>query len=126
MRYGLTLLCCVASLASASQIYSNAKKPIVLNSQTHEFVVSLPSNPTTGFRWYLVSYDAKLIKPISHQFIPPTNKKLMGAPGNTQWTFKVLKAAHQVPQASTITWTYVRPWETIAGETTTFTVRFMQ
>ncbi|MEO8400272.1 MAG: protease inhibitor I42 family protein, partial [Gammaproteobacteria bacterium] len=70
----------------------------------------LKSNPTTGYSWFLRSFDSNLIQPVRHNFEAPTGKKLMGAPGYDIWTFHVKPAGFTVPQETVIRFIYARPW----------------
>ncbi len=70
--------------------------------------VTLCSNPTTGFQWGEQAQisDTKVVKQTSHKMVAPANTGMVGAPGNEVWTFEALKAG-----ASTISFSYSRPWE---------------
>jgi len=79
-------------------------------------VVTLSSNPTTGFQWGVnpgIS-DATVLSQYEHNFVSPTGT-LVGAPGKDVWTFKSLKTG-----TATISFSYSRPWE--GGEKDVWTV----
>ena len=71
-------------------------------------IVILCANPTTGFQWAETAQisDETVIYQYEHNFVPPDEEDIVGAPGKDVWTFKTLK-----PGTSTITFNYSRPWE---------------
>ncbi len=83
------------------------------------FIVTLCSNPTTGFQWsetaqvsdqtVLEQVDHKLVSPESEPPPPP------GTPGQEIWTFEALKTG-----TSTISMEYSQPWEGGEKEEWTF------
>lgn len=94
----------------ASNIYSENKLNIYVDSKHPEFIIKVKSNPTTGYSWFLREYDKGIITAVKHSFQAPT-KKLMGAPGFELWTFRVKPAGFIVPQQTTIRLIYARPWQ---------------
>ena len=60
---------------------------------------------------------------MSNKFYPPTNKKLMGAPGYEKWTFRVKPAGFTVPQLTSITLIYLRSWDEQGAQVFNFKVR---
>ena len=86
-------------------------KVIQVSAKNPAFTVSLQSNRTTGYQWLLRYCDAKLVVPVSNNYLPPKNKKMMGAPGTSVWKFRVTKAALAVPRLIRIKLVYVRPWQ---------------
>ena len=71
-------------------------------------IVTLCSNPTTGFQWPKSAQisDQTVLEQVDHEFIPPEAKDVEGAAGKEIWTFKALKKG-----TSTISIDYSRPWE---------------
>src|SRR3989338_3132934 len=90
--------------------FTTRQKPIVV-SQERTFTITLQSNPTTGFSWKLVSYDKNLMAFVGHRYYPPTNKKLMGAPGYEVWTFQANKGNYAINVVGHVRMTYARSWE---------------
>jgi inhibitor of cysteine peptidase len=70
--------------------------------------ITLPSNPSTGFRWELadVSDNTVLKWDGESQYILPENNGAVGASGQEIWTFQAMKRG-----TSTISLAYSRPWE---------------
>lgn len=89
---------------------SDHNKPILVKSSAPEVMISLPSNRTTGYSWFLLSYNSNHIEPVRKKFNAPTST-MLGAPGESVWTFRVLDPAFLVPQVTKITMIYARPWD---------------
>lgn len=85
-------------------------KPIVVTKNQKEITVTLKANKTTGYSWFLVSYDHELLEPEKSTYIPPTSQ-LVGAPGKMTFTFEVDDDAFTVPRMSHISLIYARPWD---------------
>jgi predicted secreted protein len=78
-------------------------------------VVTLASNPSTGFQWQEAKIsDEMVLAEYSHQFVEPQGD-LVGAAGKDVWTFKTLEKG-----TSTLQFEYSRPWE--GGEQAEWTV----
>lgn len=89
---------------------SNESKPILVEAKHPTFTVILASNPTTGYRWFIRSYPPDFIVPIKHSIIKST-AKLMGAPTQEVFVFKLNKVAFNAPHQFQIRFTYLRPFE---------------
>lgn len=94
-----------------SYTYTQDKLGVMVASDHPEFKIQLKSNASTGYSWFLRGYDRNLIQPVKHEFLAPTDKNLIGAPGNEVWTFNVMPAGFAVPQQTLLTMVYARPWE---------------
>lgn len=111
------------ALFAETPVYTQDKTAIMVSASKPEFVIKLKSNPTTGYSWFLTDYNANLIEPLKHQYEPPTDKKLVGAPGYETWTFRMKSAAFAVPQQTLIRLVYARPWETLdKGQVVTYRI----
>lgn len=116
------LLSLAGSTMASTMIVKDASKAINISKQQSKFTVRLPANATTGYSWVLNGdYDQDLIKPVEHQYIAP-DKKLLGAPGTSEWTFQLQAKAFKVPTKITVTLDYMRPWEKAVSKTQTLTV----
>ena len=71
-------------------------------------VITLGSNPTTGFGWQLSGIDEDLLALVESRYEPGENAEqgMVGAAGNEVWTFKALTTG-----VTTISMEYSRPWE---------------
>ncbi len=72
------------------------------------FTLTLGSNPTTGFTWPDEPQigDQTVLQQTAHEFIPPGEEGIVGAPGKDVWTFKALKKG-----TTEVSMEYSRPWE---------------
>jgi len=95
---------------------SESGKQIVL-SPGDELVVTLDSNPSTGFAWTISQIsDEAVVDDVSNTF-NGDDTGMMGAGGQEVWTFEALDEG-----VSTIEMQYNRPWETGVEPAETFTV----
>lgn len=108
-------------LAFADPEITPEDKPLVVSREKGEFTIRLPSNPTTGFSWFLLSYDYQLLKVTSHQLVVP-EKKLVGAGGYEEWKFTLTDVAKVAPTITEVEIIYARPGEAKAGDDQEFTV----
>jgi inhibitor of cysteine peptidase len=102
--------------------YIDPLKTIVVKKSAPEFTITIQSNPTTGYSWSLKDYDYNLISPVSSKYYPPVNKKLIGAGGYEKWTFRVKPQGFIVPQTTSLTLIYSRPWDQQGAQVTIFKV----
>ena len=74
------------------------------------FIVTLCSNPTTGFQWSETAQisDQTVLEQVDHKFVSPESEPPPppGTPGQEIWTFKALEEG-----TSTISMEYSQPWE---------------
>jgi inhibitor of cysteine peptidase len=70
-------------------------------------LVTLCSNPTTGFQWSESARisDESILEQMDHSFTPP-EEGTPGAAGKEEWSLKALKKG-----TSTVLLEYSRPWE---------------
>ena len=69
-------------------------------------VVTLVSNASTGYSWYLAqNSDETVLNNTGNKYVAPQTT-LVGAGGKEEWTFNALKKGN-----STISMGYSRPWE---------------
>ena len=114
---GVVLATCFAAGCGAEvKAYSDPDKTIEINAGTEfDIVISLDSNPTTGYSW-VPAYDQDNLILVDEDFQPVENG-LLGAGGTQIFRFKALKAGQ-----ATITMSYERSWEKGAIETKIFNV----
>jgi len=112
------ILCCLTGfialnivfVASATTQSSDYNKPILVKSSKPTVTISLVGNKTTGYSWFLKSYDQDLVQPLKYKYVAPQNK-MPGAPGESVWTFRIREFAFSVPQIIKIKMLYARPWD---------------
>ena len=102
--------------------FTDPTKIIAVDESKPVFKVVLQANPTTGYSWVLKGYDDSLLVPIGRKFYPANSKRLVGAPGREEWTFKVRPSGFVVPQITSVTLVYLRPWDEQGAQTLTFKV----
>ena len=107
-----SILFCVLLLSSLISCAAKDNK-LTINTKQDNFTVTLPANPTTGFQWSVVEYDKNIFELINKQYIT-SNVGLIGAGGNTLFTFK-LKKQSSYPGFSIIKFKYSRSWEPESG-----------
>lgn len=95
---------------------------MIVDPNSSQFTVTLPANPTTGYKWTATTYDHKLLNLVSSRFNAPQTK-LIGAGGKTTFTFKLMKGK-TYPKATKILFTYAQPWEPKSGTIKKVTITF--
>ena len=109
-------ICPVAGCGSEVKAYSDPNQTIEIKTGSQfDVVISLDSNPTTGYSW-VPAYNEDLLILVDEDFQQEDNG-LIGAGGVQTFRFKALKAGQ-----STITMSYQRPWETSAIEAKDFNI----
>lgn len=98
-------------VANVTPPISNPQKSIIISQNAPQFTITLNSNPTTGYSWYISNYDANLLTIVNHVYNGPTNTKLMGASGTETWTFAAKPGAFSAPLITTISLVYARAWD---------------
>jgi inhibitor of cysteine peptidase len=82
-----------------------------------QFVITLDSNPTTGYNWE-ANFDQGFLKLVKSEYKPKDKPEAMvGAGGKQQFIFEALKKGD-----TQVKLTYKRPWEQQAADTKTFSV----
>lgn len=71
-----------------------------------EFVVTLNSNATTGYEWWMSGKPSSKIVTFVKSVYNAPGEAVPGRGGTESWTFKAVGQGN-----TTITLTYVRPWE---------------
>jgi inhibitor of cysteine peptidase len=81
--------------------------------------LKLPENPTTGYSWQLSVTQGLVIVNESYQPDDPTGK-LIGSGGTHLWIMRAVQ-----PGMQTVSGVYSRPWESAAGNQTSFTLNLL-
>ena len=125
VRYCVAVIAAVAisspSIAATlnGQVYSDPSVPISVASGS-QFLIALPSNPTTGYSWTVHVSDPKNIEFEGSAYQPyPASEKMLGSGGQQIFVFE----AHTAGTAS-IMFGYARSWEkgTLPAKTAIFNV----
>lgn len=136
MKTKLALVVMAVLLALALFACSPAGKEVAVDANYSEFVqekdlarnavmtsrdtikVTLPSNPSTGFKWALsdISDPAVLEQSGESEYVLP-DSSLVGSAGEEVWTFKPVGRG-----TSTIVMEYSQPWENGTKKEWTMTI----
>ena len=100
---------------------NESNKSVVINNSAPDFQLRLPANPTTGYSWFLKSYDHKLLHVIRNSYEAPQST-LLGAGGVSIWSFRAVPEAFKVPQVTEIVLIYMRPGDVKSGDVKTYTI----
>lgn len=80
--------------------------PLVLD-RGQTLILSLPSNPTTGYRWVVTDDAAPQLESLGPEvYSNPKVETLIGADGQSTWRFKAATEGD-----ATLRLAYKRPWE---------------
>jgi len=107
--------------AQGASTLTSSTKPIVVSAASPTFAIRLTANAGTGYQWFLVDYNSRLVKLLSQQYVSGQTK-LVGASGISVWEFQAQQIAFIAPQVTTITLEYRRAWEPKAVKQQTFTI----
>lgn len=94
---------------TATTVYTDPAKAIIVSQKEPQFTITLASNPTTGYSWFLRKYNTQFVKVVNHVYHPPISQ-IAGAGGKEQWTFALNPAAFTAPHLLKINLLYARPW----------------
>jgi len=122
-KVGIAILTGLISMNCFAQatVYTDTTKPITVSKASDEFIISLESNPSTGYTWFLKDFKNNLIELKSHDYQPPKDTKV-GAPGRDVWEFEMEDKAFVAPQMIDLTFVYTKPWDLKTQKQEVFTV----
>lgn len=87
-----------------------AKKDILMvSSKQNDFTITLPANPTTGFKWSIIDYDKNIFELESSRYTA-SKVGLIGSGGDRVYIFHI-KQLSKYPKFSIIKFKYSRSWE---------------
>lgn len=113
----LMLGACASTPPSSLSVSDDRVCPLSLNvGQT--LIVSLPSNPATGYRWQLREASSELLKSLGPEVFSTQDSNLIGGEGLSTWRFMALEAGQ-----GQLLLAYQRPWEADAEPTDLFDCR---
>ncbi len=82
-----------------------------------QIVITLDSNPSTGYTWEAQGLDATIFQQVGEATFVSSDPGLVGAGGSLTLTYKAIKAG-----SASLTLVYHRPWETGVDPLDSFTV----
>ena len=104
----LLLAGCASAPSSSVAVNDDSSCPLTL-SRGQTLIVSLPSNPATGYRWALREVSAEQLKSLGPEVYSSPKSDLIGGDGLSTWRFEAAEAGD-----GRLYLTYQRPWETDA------------
>lgn len=112
---GLALLSACAHQPGSLAVHQQSQCPLSLRSG-QQVILTLPSNPTTGFRWVLRDGASDLLDSLGPEvYSNPEDAGLIGSAGQSTWRFQARQTG-----AGHLLLTYQRPWETEVAPAKTF------
>jgi inhibitor of cysteine peptidase len=114
---GLALLTACAQKPTSVTLQQDQQDecPLTLNGGQH-LILTLPSNPTTGFRWTLRDAAPSVLQSLGPEvYSNPEDANLVGSAGQSTWRFQARQAGE-----GRLLLTYQRPWETGVAPVKTF------
>jgi inhibitor of cysteine peptidase len=117
---GLVALCLLGwSVLS----FAADKLSVTVDATRPQFTISLPANPTTGFKWVVSKYDTAHFTYLNDDYVA-TAPVHMGSGGNSVFHF-ARKSGIKYPCCSQMTFRYARPWDDKSGSTTKVHICFV-
>lgn len=112
---GLALLSACAHRPDSVTVQRQNQCPLAMHVG-QSLILTLPSNPTTGFRWVLRDDAPTLLQSLGPEvYSNPEDAGLVGSAGQSTWRFQA-----QTPGTGQLLLTYQRPWETDVAPAQTF------
>ena len=106
---------CMANAFTTVYLEKKHDGDIVKLAPGDTIIITLKSNPTTGYSWNVVDIDFSILKPGKTEFRPQSN--LLGAPGQEVLYFTALENGE-----TKLVLGYLRPWEKGEKPLDTFSV----
>lgn len=103
---GLALLTACAQHPAAVTVEQQGKCPLQLNGG-QSLTLSLPSNPSTGYRWQLLDSAAPTLQSLGPEVYSAEETGLVGSGGRSTWRFQAAREGE-----ARLRLHYLRPWET--------------
>ncbi|MEX6504167.1 protease inhibitor I42 family protein [Pseudomonas zhanjiangensis] len=104
---GLILLSACAHRPGSLSVQEQSGCPLQMHSG-QQLILTLPSNPTTGFRWLIRDDAAQVLASLGPEvYSNPEDAGLVGSAGQSTWRFQARQAGE-----GHLRLTYQRPWET--------------
>jgi len=106
---GLLLAGCAAGPAATTpapvELGLQASGHMIQLEPGQKLVITLESNPSTGFDWHVVKYADTLLALEEDAYVPPPNARI-GQGGTHRFVFTALERGSSVLELA-----YYRPWE---------------
>lgn len=102
----LLLAGCASTPPSSVALNDDGDCPLTLH-RGQTLMLTLPSNPTTGYRWNLREVSNEQLKSLGPEVFSSPKTDLIGGDGLSTWRFEAVEAG-----SGRLYLTYQRPWET--------------
>ncbi|TBU76958.1 peptidase inhibitor I42 [Pseudomonas daroniae] len=114
----IALLSACASQSRSVTVQEQSQCPINLHAG-QQVILSLPSNPTTGYRWAVREDAASILKSLGPEvYSAAENSDLVGGAGHSTWRFQATGSGE-----ARLLLTYAQPWDASAEPAETFDCR---
>lgn len=117
----LPLLLLISFSINAVAEQDKKRDLITVKTSDPSFTVTLPSNRTTGYAWFVVGYNPQLLK-VAGQTYKAGDSHKRGAPGHTEFVFQLKDEAKHSNSISRLIFIYARPWQIEEGKSKQFTL----
>lgn len=101
----LALAGCASHPTGSVTLTDDADCPVQLQ-RGQTLIVSLPSNPTTGYRWNVQEVSEAQLKSLGPEVFSSPEKGMIGGDGLSTWRYQAGE-----PGQGRLYLTYQRPWE---------------
>ncbi|WP_095107971.1 protease inhibitor I42 family protein [Pseudomonas sp. Irchel 3E20] len=99
------LAACATSPKQNVTVEKSSDCPLTLN-QGQNLILTLPSNPTTGYRWAIQDSAGGVLRALSPEvYSNPEDAGLVGSAGQSTWRFQAF-----APGTGRLLLTYSQPW----------------
>ena len=106
----LALLTACAHQSGTLELKKDRQCPLTLN-KGQQLILSLPSNPTTGFRWVVEDAASGVLRSLGQEvYTTPEDAGVVGAAGQSTWRYQVYQTGE-----GRLLMHYRRPWEVEAA-----------
>ncbi len=104
----LLLGACASTPLSSVSVSEDRHCPLSLHTG-QMLIVSLPSNPTSGYRWNLREVSSEQLRSLGPEVFSSPENDLIGGDGISTWRFEAADSG-----SGRLYLTYQRPWESDA------------
>jgi inhibitor of cysteine peptidase len=101
----LVLAGCASTPPTSVVLSDHANCPLTLQ-RGQTLILSLQSNPTTGYRWHLRDVTTEHLKSLGPEVFTSPKSDMIGGDGMSTWRFEAANAG-----TGRLLLTYQRPWE---------------
>lgn len=113
----VALLSACASPSKSVSVQEQRQCPIALQVG-QQMILSLPSNPTTGYRWAVREDAGSVLKSLGPEVYSASEADLVGGDGHSTWRFQAAASGE-----AQLLLTYAQPWDTSSEPAETFDCR---